>query len=103
MVVEESANVSGTVGQRLTELRKEIETVAALVERMASSAGNQQDGIEQIRAAVDSLNGSVQDLAASAEESASASQELSAQAAAQRELVGRFRMDGATRAFQEPE
>ncbi len=101
--VEESAKVSGTVGQRLNELRKEIESVAALVERMASSAGNQQDGIEQIRAAVDSLNGSVQDLAASAEESASASQELSAQAASQRELVGRFRMDGSVRSFRDQE
>jgi methyl-accepting chemotaxis protein len=101
--VEESAKVSGTVGTRLNELRQEIESVAALVERMASSAGNQQDGIEQIRAAVDSLNSSVQDLAASAEESASASQELSAQAASQRELVGRFRIDGAPRAFHEPE
>lgn len=102
--VEESAKVSGTVGQRLNELRTEIESVAALVERMASSAGNQQDGIEQIRAAVDSLNGSVQDLAASAEESASASQELSAQAASQRELVGRFRMeDEAGRSVHEPE
>jgi methyl-accepting chemotaxis protein len=102
--VEESAKVSGTVGQRLTELRKEIETVAALVERMANAAGNQQDGIEQIRAAVDSLNSSVQSVAASAEESASASQELSAQAASQRELVGRFRMDGAGQAaLEEPE
>jgi len=102
--VEESARVSGTVGQRLDELRKEIETVAALVERLASAAGDQQDGIEQIRTAVDSLNGSVQAAAASAEESASASQELSAQAASQRELVGRFRMDGAVRsASREPE
>jgi len=101
--VEESARVSGTVGQRLDELRKEIETVASLVERMAGSAGEQQEGIEQIRAAVDSLNTSVQAAAASAEESASASQELSAQAASQRELVGRFRMEGATRAFREPE
>ncbi len=93
--VEESARVSETVGSRLQELRSEIETVASLVDRMAGAAGEQQEGIDQIRAAVDSLNGSVQAAAASAEESASAAQELSAQAASQRELVGRFRMDEA--------
>jgi methyl-accepting chemotaxis protein len=90
--VEESARVSQDVRTRLQELQQEIEKVAGLVDLCAMAAGNQQEGIEQIRSAVESLNGSVQAAAASAEESASASQELSAQARSQREIVSRFRM-----------
>lgn len=90
--VEESARVSQDVRTRLQELQQEIEKVAGLVDLCAVSAGNQQEGIEQIRSAVESLNGSVQAAAASAQESASASQELSAQARSQREIVSRFRM-----------
>ena len=90
--VEESARVSQDVRTRLQELQQEIEKVAGLVDLCAVSAGDQQEGIEQIRSAVESLNGSVQAAAASAEESASASQELSAQARSQREIVSRFRM-----------
>jgi methyl-accepting chemotaxis protein len=91
--VETSAEVSSQVGQRLEELRREIESVAAIVDRLAATAGEQQEGVEQIRQAVESLNGSVQSMAASAEESASAAQELSAQARSQRDLVSRFRID----------
>ena len=93
--VEESATVSGHVNARLGELRGEIESVAALVDRLATSTTEQQEGVDQIRRAVESLNGAVQAAAASAEESASAAQELSAQARSQRELVGRFRIDAA--------
>ncbi len=90
--VEESARVSADVRARLNELQQEINSVADVVHRLESSAGDQQEGIEQIRAAVESLNGTVQSAAASAEESASAAQELSSQARAQRELVTRFRL-----------
>jgi methyl-accepting chemotaxis protein len=90
--VDESARVSSDVNARLGELRQEIQSVAALVERLASSTVEQQEGVDQIRKAVESLNGAVQAAAASAEESASAAQELSAQARSQRELVDRFRI-----------
>ena len=96
--VDESARVSGDVNARLGELRQEIQSVAALVERLASSTVEQQEGVDQIRKAVESLNGAVQAAAASAEQSASAAQELSAQARSQRELVDRFRIaDGPDR------
>ncbi len=90
--VEESAHVSQDVRSRLQELVEEIATVAVLVDRLASSAEEHQTGIREIRTAVTSLNGSIQAAVASAEESASAAQELSAQAHAQRDLVARFRM-----------
>jgi methyl-accepting chemotaxis protein len=70
---------------------------------MAHANGDQQLGIEQIRSAVDSLNGSVQALAASAEESASAAQELRAQSSTQRDLVARFQLGAAAESPRELE
>jgi methyl-accepting chemotaxis protein len=99
---QESARVSEDVRTRLHELQGEIESVAAIVERLATTADDQQLGVEQIRSAVSSLNESVQFAAAAAQESASASQELTAQARSQRDLVNQFRIPSAIATF-EPE
>jgi methyl-accepting chemotaxis protein len=62
--------------------------VSQLVEEIAAASQEQARGIEQLNQAVAQMDKVVQQNAANAEESASASEELQAQAQAMRELVG---------------
>ncbi|MEJ5376212.1 MAG: methyl-accepting chemotaxis protein [bacterium] len=62
--------------------------VSQLVEEIAAASQEQARGIEQISQAVAQMDKVVQATAANAEESASASEELQAQAQAMKELVG---------------
>lgn len=93
--VEGGVTISQEVGVQLREVSSRIDTVNSVMESIGHATSSQQEGIVQIRDAVNALNGTVQHLAANAEESASASQELSAQARAQRTQSDRFVVDAA--------
>ena len=62
--------------------------VAALVDEIAIASNEQAQGIEQVNLAVADMDKVVQSAAATAEESASASEEMNAQAEQMREFVG---------------
>jgi methyl-accepting chemotaxis protein len=94
----EQAMERATGGVRITtEVTTEFEGIAGRVGEVAEAIAGiaeattqQERGIEGINRAVDDVSGVVQATAANAEESASASEELSGQAVTMRELVERF-------------
>ena len=92
--VEGGVSISNQVGTQLREVSTRIGSVNAIMESIGHATRSQQQGIDQIHATVNALNGTVQHAAANAEESASAAQELSAQARTQRAQSERFVVDG---------
>jgi methyl-accepting chemotaxis protein len=90
--VESGVSISQEVDVQLRDVSDRIGTVNGVMERIGVATVSQQESIEEIRLAVDSLNGAVQNAAANAEESAAAAQELSAQARAQRSQTERFKL-----------
>jgi methyl-accepting chemotaxis protein len=90
--VEGGVSISREVDVQLRDVSDRIGTVNGVMERIGEATVSQQQSIEEIRLAIDSLNGAVQNAAANAEESAAAAQELSAQARAQRTQTERFQL-----------
>lgn len=82
-----SSLVDGTAG-RFQQVSAATATVEELVAGIAASSAEQAVGVEQIKRAFGEIERVVQLNAASAEESASASQELSAQAEEMKSIVG---------------
>jgi methyl-accepting chemotaxis protein len=76
--------VAGILGQIVAGVQK----VNELIAEVSSASGEQSKGIEQINTAIAEMNRVTQNNAANAEESASASEELSAQAKGLNEMVG---------------
>ncbi len=75
-----SVGISDEVGKALTAIATGIGDVAGRVEEIAAASTQQAQGIDQINSAVAQLDQVTQTNAANAEESASASEELNAQA-----------------------
>ena len=61
-----------------------------LVDEIATASGEQSHGIKQINTAIQEMDKTIQLNAANAEEAASASEELSAQAMQMRQYVGKL-------------
>jgi methyl-accepting chemotaxis protein len=91
--VEGGVSISAEVGTQLRDVSTRINSVHAVMEQIGQAANSQQQGVSQIREALTSLNLTVQNGAANAEESASAAQELTAQARAQRAHSERFKVE----------
>jgi methyl-accepting chemotaxis protein len=91
-----SATFTHTVQAQLGTIDTGIEEVAVLVAAVADDGVAQHGQLHAMREAVDGVNGLTQRLAANAEESASAAEELNAQAAMLRTLVQRFRVKSAS-------
>ncbi|HEX2971423.1 MAG TPA: methyl-accepting chemotaxis protein [Tepidisphaeraceae bacterium] len=86
-LIEESVNnakngvsISGEVGKMLEEITAAATKVNSLVGEIAAASEEQAKGIEQVNTAVGQMDKVTQSSAANAEESASASEELAAQA-----------------------
>ena len=89
--IRKSANgveLSGKVTESLGQIVGKARQVDELVAEIATASREQSQGIDQVNTAVTQMDKVTQTNAASAEESASASEELNAQAATLRELVG---------------
>ena len=84
---ENGVSVSGEVGSILQEIAGGIEKVSHLVSEVSAASQEQAQGIDQINTAVTQMDQVTQSNAANAEESASASEELSAQARGLNEMV----------------
>lgn len=91
--VEGGVVISQEMNHELRDLSDRIASVTVVMDSIERATASQQEGVEQIRQAVESLNSTVQQAASNAEESASASQELSAQARMQRQESSRFVVD----------
>lgn len=81
------AKVSEEVSTSLEAITENVERVSKLISEVSSASENQSEGIEQINSAVAQMDSVTQANAANAEEAASASEELSAQANDLNEMV----------------
>lgn len=88
----QGAEVTERVARNLSEIVTAIRKVDELVGGMAQAAGEQRQGLAQVNTAVSEMDKVTQATAASAEESASASEELNAQAETLRENLVELQM-----------
>ena len=86
-VADETAKFLGTVVEKSSVVMDKIDDIATVSEEQASA-------IRQINLGIDQIAAVVQNNSATAEESATASKELSSQAGAVREMVARFQLRG---------
>ena len=78
---KEGTDVAGKVGNALGEIVADVTKVADLVNGITKASDEQAQGVDQVNTAVSEMDKITQQNAAGAEESASASEQLSAQAA----------------------
>ncbi|MDP6701250.1 MAG: methyl-accepting chemotaxis protein, partial [Candidatus Latescibacteria bacterium] len=86
----------------LEEIDAQVVKVGEVMADISGASGQQEKGVVQINEAVGQLNQLTQQNAANAEESASASEQLSAQAAEVQGLVGEFKLGGNAQADTKP-
>jgi methyl-accepting chemotaxis protein len=96
---EHGVQISGKVAENLGEIVEKARRVDELVGEIASASQEQTQGINQVSGAISQMDKVTQSNAANAEETASASEELSAQAEMMRESVRDLQqlVDGSTR------
>ncbi len=87
---EHGVSVSREVGSILGDIVERVQKVSQLIEVVTNSSQEQAQGIDQLNNAVTQMDQVTQANAANAEESASASDELSAQAAELYDIVNRL-------------
>ena len=80
-------DIAGEVGKVLKEIVQSIGKTTDLVSEIAAASQEQAQGIDQVNTAVAQMDKVTQQNAANAEESASASEELSAQAQSMKQVV----------------
>ena len=84
---ERGVQISGKVAASLQEIVAKVREVDELIAGIATASSEQSQGISQVNTAVTQMDKVTQGNAANAEESASAAEELNAQAAALKEAV----------------
>ena len=87
----EGKSRTDSVAQAIRSITGEMAQAKTLVDEVNLSSQEQTRGIEQVGKAIVDMEKETQRTAASAEECASASEELSAQSAAMKEIVGKLR------------
>ncbi|HNS19841.1 MAG TPA: methyl-accepting chemotaxis protein [Sedimentisphaerales bacterium] len=83
-------DIATEVSKVLEEIVQSVGKTTDLVSEIAAASQEQAQGIDQVNTAVSQMDKVTQQNAANAEESASASEELSAQAESMQEIVGRL-------------
>lgn len=78
--------------EQLKEILNEIIKVSHVLSEIASSSGEQAQGVDQINAGLEQIDSVTQSNSSSAEESASAGEELAAQALGLKSLIDRFKL-----------
>ena len=87
-----STEISRQVREQLGTVDADVDRVTKLVQDIATDCEAQRDQIREVGAAVEAVNNQTQLAAANAEESASAAEELNAQATTMRDLVQQFKV-----------
>lgn len=86
--IKGGSDVVGTTNEAFSNVADRVKKVGELVGEIAAASNEQSQGIEQVNTAVAEMDKVIQTNAASAEESASASEELNAQAEQMKGFVG---------------
>jgi len=87
---QNGVDIAAEVGGALEEIVQGVSKTTDLVSEIAAASQEQAQGIDQVNTAIAQMDKVTQQNAANAEESASASEELSAQAETMNEVVGRL-------------
>ncbi len=88
--VENGTTLSAATEQSLQKVVEKSEKVLESVSLISTAAGEQADAVAQVTTGIDQISSVVQTNSATAEQSAAASEELSAQAKLLKELVSKF-------------
>ena len=99
--VETGTKIANQTAKALTEIVQNVDQAAELINSIASASTEQAHGIDQINLGISQVSQVIQSNAATAQESASASEELSGQAASLKEQVGNFKLKGIAKAAPE--
>ena len=91
--VEKGVSIATNTNRAFEEVGEKTSNMRALVSEISSAAQEQSENIKQILIGVEQISNVVQTNSATAEQSAAASQELSAQANMLKELVSNFILD----------
>lgn len=92
--VEKGRRITDMTASSLLRIVQSSDSAAALVHQISKASQEQAQSVSQVTVGVDQISSVVQTNSATAQQSAAASEELSGQARALRELVGRFRLRG---------
>ena len=93
--VEEGSRLVDASGNALTEIGRAVKRVTDVVGEIATASREQSSGIEQVNKAVMQMDEVTQQNAALVEEAAAASEQIASHARQLKDLVGRYRVDGA--------
>ncbi|MEG2371363.1 MAG: methyl-accepting chemotaxis protein [Hydrogenoanaerobacterium sp.] len=88
--VKKGAVIAGKTAQSLAEVVEGTKSVSDIVSRISKSSSEQAVSVAQVTLGIDQISGVVQTNSATAEQSAAASEELSAQASMLKQLMGGF-------------
>ena len=91
---ELGAKIANETAASLTEIVAGIKESSEIINKIAASSEEQSQGITQINHGIEQVASVVQSNSATAEQSASASEEMSGQSAMLEELVARFKLKG---------
>lgn len=97
LAVENGTRIADETAQALSRVMEQSNATVLAVDKIAVAANKQADAIAQVTQGMEQISNVVQSNSATAEESAAASQELSAQAQMLKGLVGRFTLRNAKR------
>ena len=90
--VDNGSHIANETAEYLGGVVQQIENIVGTIDSISRVSGEQADSITKVTAGVDQISKVVQTNSATAEESAAASEELSAQAAAMKTLVSGFKL-----------
>ena len=91
---ELGARIAGETASSLSEIVSGINESSQIVGDIAKSTGDQTVGISHINKGIDEVAQVIQQTSATAQQSAAASQEMSAQSVVLEELIGQFKLKG---------
>jgi methyl-accepting chemotaxis protein len=94
VLTQEGLKITEEAGTKLAEMLPEVEKTTRLVQEIAASSIEQNNGAGQVNNAIQQLNTVTQQNAASSEEMATSAEELASQAEQLKETVSFFRLNG---------
>jgi methyl-accepting chemotaxis protein len=97
--VNQGVSMVGQTGEALQAIVVKVGEIDALVSEIAASGQEQATGLNQVNAAVNQMDQTVQQNAAMVEQSTAASHSLKSEATGLLQMIGRFRVGGASNAM----
>jgi len=92
--IQQGVEVAGQTGTALNEIAEHVEKTTELVGQIANASNEQAISITQVNESLQQVDTVTQENTANAEETASAAEEMSSQAATLQQLIGRFQLKG---------